>query len=207
MARCGVRRDECPERALQLRLRMRTHALSLALFAAFAAAPTTALADPPAPPSPSGAKPELQVTSSAFKAGEAIPPKYTCDGTSTPPPLAWSAVPSGTRSIAIFVDDPDAPSGTFTHWLVTGISPTTTELRGGGPLPQGAVASKNGKGAAKYTGPCPPSGRHHYVFHVYALDTTVGEPPASRAELTQAIDGHVLAEGQLIGVYQKITPP
>lgn len=180
---------------------------TLLFLTAVAALPAGALADTPSSKNP--AAPEraaLQVSSSAFAANQAIPPKYTCDGTQTSPPLSWSKVPAGTQSIAILVDDPDAPRGTFTHWLVTGISPTTTSLAAGAPLPQGAMAARNGKGEARYTGPCPPEGRHRYVFRVYALDRTVATP-RSKDDFLAAIDGHVLAEGQLIGTYQKITPP
>jgi Raf kinase inhibitor-like YbhB/YbcL family protein len=151
-------------------------------------------------------KVELHVTSPAFSANGAIPPEYTCDGRSIAPPLSWSTVPSNTRSIAILVDDPDAPKGMFTHWLVTGIPPTTTSLREGAKLPEGARVAKNGKGNFGYTGPCPPSGRHHYYFHIYALGTEIARPE-SKSDFLAAIDGHILAEGELVGTYQKITPP
>jgi Raf kinase inhibitor-like YbhB/YbcL family protein len=185
---------------------MRTHVLSLMLLAAL---PTSALGDiasPTRPVSTKRAKQPLTVTSSAFRADTAIPPEYTCDGTQVPPPLTWSRVPTGTRSIAVFIDDPDAPTGTFTHWLITGIPPTAASIPVGGTLPDGAVASKNGKGDVGYAGPCPPSGRHHYVFHVYALETTI-PPPGGKSDFLAAIDGHILGEGQLIGRYQKVAAP
>jgi Raf kinase inhibitor-like YbhB/YbcL family protein len=186
---------------------MRTQLFSLALLAAL---PAVSLADTPkagpAPVPPTPARLELQVTSTAFRANEAIPPEFTCDGTSNTPPLAWTNVPKETRSVAIFVDDVDAPKGTFTHWLVTGISPTTTSLPSGGGLPQGAVAAKNSKGEAGYAGPCPPVGRHRYYFHVFALDTSIARP-ATKVEFLSAIKGHVLADGQLVGTYQKTTTP
>jgi Raf kinase inhibitor-like YbhB/YbcL family protein len=144
----------------------------------------------------------LQVHSSAFNNNGAIPEEYTCEGAEVSPPLAWSAVPSRTKSIAILVEDPDAPKGTFTHWLVTGIPPTTTSLDQGAALPAGAIVSKNDKGAAGYAGPCPPSGRHHYKFQVFALD--IGLPKGlTRLDLASAIKGHVLASGMLVGTYQK----
>jgi Raf kinase inhibitor-like YbhB/YbcL family protein len=90
--------------------------------------------------------PVLQVTSSAFGANQEIPPRYSCEGTHTTPPLAWSRVPAGTRSVAILVEDPDAPGGIYTHWLVTGIPPTTTSLAAGAALPHGATAARNSKG-------------------------------------------------------------
>jgi Raf kinase inhibitor-like YbhB/YbcL family protein len=142
----------------------------------------------------------LTVTSSAFKANAEIPTEFTCEGSEVSPPLAWSAVPNNTRTIAIFVDDPDAPRGSFTHWLVTNLPSTTTGLLAGAALPEGAVAAKNDKGNMGYAGPCPPSGRHRYSFHVYALDTSLPHP-ASKADFFAAIQGHVLAQGELTGVY------
>lgn len=151
---------------------------------------------------PRQAKADLKLTSTAFKANQQIPSEYTCDGSDTAPPLAWSAVPGNTRSLALLVEDPDAPDGTFTHWLVTGIAPTTDGITPGAGLPAGAVAAKNGKGDTGYTGPCPPSGRHHYAFHVYALETTI-PTPATKDDFLAAIKGHVLAEGLLVGTYEK----
>jgi Raf kinase inhibitor-like YbhB/YbcL family protein len=172
-----------------------------------AAVPSGALADTPtkSPPLPPP-KAALDVTSSAFRANQVIPTKYTCDGTQTPPPLAWSGVPKDAKTIAIFVEDTDAPSGSFTHWLVTGIPPATTSLPAGNQLPAGAMAAKNSKGQAGYAGPCPPTGVHHYHFRIYALDTTI-PAPANKAEFERATDGHVLAQGELVGTYQKPTTP
>jgi hypothetical protein len=159
-----------------------------------------------APAAASDDAPVLHVTSSAFGANQEIPPKYTCDGTQTTPPLAWSRVPAGAQSVAILVEDPDAPGGMFTHWLVTGIAPTTTALAAGAALPQGATAARNGKGRMGYDGPCPPHGRHRYAFRVFALDTAI-PPPKDRDALLSAIQGHVLAEGRLVGTYERTTPP
>ena len=182
---------------------MRTHLLSL-LF--FAAVPATALADTPAGSTAAPArritKTSLKVTSSAFAPTGTIPAAYTCDGAQTTPPLAWSNVPKDTRAVAILFEDPDAPSGAFTHWLVTGIAPATTSLAAGARLPEGAMVARNGKGDTTYFGPCPPGGRHRYFFHVYALDTTI-PGPATKEDFLASIHGHVLAEGQLIGTYQK----
>jgi Raf kinase inhibitor-like YbhB/YbcL family protein len=166
--------------------------------------PATALADTPSAGkiTPRQAKANLKLTSTAFTANQGIPAQYTCDGGEAAPPLTWSAVPGNTRSIALLVEDPDAPDGTFTHWLVTGIPSTTTSIAAGAGLPAGAAAAKNGKGDTGYTGPCPPSGRHRYVFHVYALETTI-PAPATKDDFLASIQGHVLAEGQLIGMYQK----
>lgn len=169
---------------------MRTLILTL-----MAALPAAALADPPKP-----AAPPLDVTSTAFQNNAAIPTEYTCEGTGAAPPLTWSRVPTAAKSIAILVEDPDAPGGTFTHWLVTGIPPTTTSLSG--ELPAGAMASKNGKGAMGYAAPCPPSGRHRYRFDVFALD--IAAPKAtSRADFLAAINGHIVAKGELVGTVQK----
>jgi Raf kinase inhibitor-like YbhB/YbcL family protein len=146
--------------------------------------------------------PSLLVTSTAFPGNGPIPSEYTCDGPDISPQLSWSRVPPATQSIAIVVDDPDAPGGTYTHWVVTGIPPTTTSLPKAARLPAGAMAAKNDKGLAAYSGPCPPSGRHHYRFRVYALDMKL--PKATgRAELLDAMQGHVVASGQLVGTYEK----
>jgi len=182
---------------------MRTSLLSL-LF--LATAPAIALADgsaSSATPAKRITKTSLKVTSSAFAPNGAIPAEYTCDGAQTTPPLAWSNVPKNTRAVAILVEDPDAPSGAFTHWLVTGIAPATTSLAAGGGLPEGAKTARNGKGDTTYFGPCPPGGRHRYFFHVYALDTTV-PGPATKEDFLASINGHILAEGQLIGSYRKV---
>jgi Raf kinase inhibitor-like YbhB/YbcL family protein len=167
--------------------------------------PATALAAPPTSHgqiTPRQAKANLKLTSTAFATNQAIPAQFTCDGSETAPPLTWSAVPGNTRSIALLVEDPDAPDGTFTHWLVTGIPATATSIASGAGLPSGSVAAKNGKGDTGYTGPCPPSGRHRYVFHVYALETTIPNP-STKEDFLASIKGHVLAEGELIGTYQK----
>ena len=149
-------------------------------------------------------KATLTVTSSAFKANEPIPSEYTCDGAETTPPLAWANVPANAKSIAILVDDPDAPKATFTHWIVTNIPPTATSLSAGGALPAGAVAAKNDKGATGYAAPCPPSGTHHYHFRVYALDVELAlAAKQTKKQLLDATKGHILAQGELIGTYER----
>lgn len=177
---------------------MNTKLFSLLL----AAVPMTAFAEPAAPAKTTPKRTALKVTSSAFTNNGAIPADYTCDGAQTTPPLSWSNVPKSARAVAVLVEDPDAPSGAFTHWLVTGIPGTIASLSSGGALPEGAMVGKNGKGDTGYFGPCPPSGRHHYFFHVYALDTTI-PGPATKEDFLSSINGHILAEGQLIGTYQK----
>jgi Raf kinase inhibitor-like YbhB/YbcL family protein len=160
--------------------------------------PATASADTPKRATKTPAS--LSVTSTAFANNSPIPAEYTCDAGETAPPLSWSKVPDGTRSIAVLVEDPDAPKGTFTHWLVTNLPATTTSLTS--TLPEGAVAARNDRGTTGYTGPCPPSGVHHYQFRVYALDITL--PAAmTRTAFLNKVSGHVLASGQLVGTHQK----
>lgn len=149
----------------------------------------------------------LKVTSTAFADGTEIPTEYTCateGGTDKAPPLAWSSVPKTTKSIAILVEDPDAPMGTLTHWMVSGLPANTIGLPAGGPLPHGAVALANEKGAHGYMGPCPPAGtgKHHYHFHVYALDLAPKTQPTSKRDFQALVEGHTVADGELIGTAQ-----
>lgn len=145
----------------------------------------------------------LRVTSTAFGPNGAIPIEYTQDGADTPPPLAWSEVPSGTKSVAILVEDPDAPRRTFVHWIVANIPPDVTELPGGDWLPPGAVEGMNDYGEESWRGPNPPAGRHRYVFRVFALDLAPRKPGITKPELMSAIKGHILAQGELVGTYDK----
>ncbi len=151
--------------------------------------------------SPAGQRKRLTVSSAAFADQADIPTEYTCDGEEESPPLRWSKVPDGTRSIAILVDDPDAPQGNFTHWVITGLPPTTRHIDAGA-LPKGAIEGTNGAGKTGWVGPCPPKGKHHYVFRVFALDTALSKV-LDRTELKEAIDGHILASGKLVGLYRK----
>jgi Raf kinase inhibitor-like YbhB/YbcL family protein len=144
---------------------------------------------------------QLTVTSEAVQNG-VLATEYTCDGAEISPPLKWSTPPAQTKSVAVIVEDPDAPGKTFTHWMVTGIQPTTTTLSSGAALPEGSVASKNDKGNAGWAGPCPPSGQHRYIFHVFALDRSL-DKQLTRDEFTKAIDGHVLAAGTLTATYKR----
>lgn len=145
----------------------------------------------------------ITVTSDAFGANGTIPLEHTADGDNIAPPLAWSNVPPGTRSIAILVEDPDAPRRIFVHWVVVGIPPDVTELPAGGELPEGAVHGTNDYGNQGWDGPNPPSGRHRYVFRVFALDNVPDKPGMTKQDLMSAIKGHTLAEGELIGTYDK----
>ncbi len=144
----------------------------------------------------------IQIQSSAFKDGEKIPTKYTCDGENVSPPLQWSGVPQGARSLVLVVDDPDAPSGTFVHWLSYGIPPDTTRLSEGG---QAGVHGQNSFRKEGYGGPCPPKGpAHHYRFKIFALDTELNlKRGATMQEVNSAMQTHILAQGQMIGLYSR----
>ncbi|HSL71194.1 MAG TPA: YbhB/YbcL family Raf kinase inhibitor-like protein [Longimicrobiales bacterium] len=146
----------------------------------------------------------IQVNSTGFSAGGQIPGKHTCDGADVSPPLAWSGVPPAARSLVLIADDPDAGKTPFAHWLVYGLSPTVNALAEG-QLPTGARQGRNDFRKNAYNGPCPPPGKpHHYHFKVHALDIELSlESGATRAELLTALRGHVLAEGELVGVYQR----
>jgi Raf kinase inhibitor-like YbhB/YbcL family protein len=145
--------------------------------------------------------PEPELTSTAFADGAAIPPKYTRDGTGVSPPLAWSFLPDGTRSLALVVHDPDAPSGDFTHWVAWNIDPAPGGLDEGAAAP---VEGANGRGENGYMGPSPPPGHgvHRYFHELYALDSELDlEPGASREQLQSALNGHVIGEARLVGTY------
>lgn len=145
----------------------------------------------------------LRVASPAFRANGSIPAEHTSDGADVPPQLAWSSPPPGTKSIAILVEDPDAPRGrTWVHWIVTGISPTQTTLDGN-HLPSGATVGVNDWGQRSWMGPNPPDGRHRYFFKVFALDIALAAPNMRKPELLAAMKGHILARGELIGTYEK----
>ena len=147
-----------------------------------------------------GAK--MKVTSSAFQQGANIPSKFSCDGPNTSPPLQISDVPTEAKSLVLIVDDPDAPSGLFTHWVVWNISPQNTTI-GEGTTPKG-VQGTNDFGKSGYGGPCPPSGTHRYYFKVFALDRELDLPVgAKRSQLDSAIKGHVIAQGELMGRYSR----
>jgi Raf kinase inhibitor-like YbhB/YbcL family protein len=139
----------------------------------------------------------MTVSSSAFKAGAAIPVRYTCKGENLSPPLSWSAPPAGTAELALVVDDPDAPGGTFVHWVISGIPASQRELAENA-VPAGAQEVR------KYTGPCPPGGRaHHYRFTVYALDRSAGvRSGAGPRDAIAAIQSAATAQGQLVGTFQ-----
>ncbi len=151
---------------------------------------------------------EIKITSSAFEEGALIPAKYTCDGEDISPPLQWEAVPEGTQSIALVSDDPDAPVGTWVHWVLYNLPAEAGELPEAIPadetLPSGARQGTSDFGRIGYGGPCPPSGTHRYFFKIYALDTDLDLPTgADKRELLEAMQGHILGEGRLMGKYAR----
>jgi Raf kinase inhibitor-like YbhB/YbcL family protein len=149
----------------------------------------------------------IELTSSAFRAGETIPKQFTGDGKNVSPPLWWDEPPAGTKSFALIGDDPDAPRGIWLHWVVYNLPADLRELAEGVPtqptLPNGAKQGTNDFGKIGYGGPAPPKGKpHRYFFKLYALDTMLNLPPgATKEQLVQAMREHVLAEGELMGTY------
>jgi Raf kinase inhibitor-like YbhB/YbcL family protein len=143
----------------------------------------------------------MTVTSPAFSGGGEIPAKFTCNGQGSSPELRISGTPAGAKSLVLIVDDPDAPGGVFTHWLVWNIDPQTTRL-GENSVPAGALQGKNDFSKKSYGPPCPPSGTHRYMFKIFALDRPLElKAGAGRADVEGAMRGHVLAQGELIGRY------
>lgn len=145
--------------------------------------------------------PALRVTSSAFAEGKGIPAKYSCDGANVSPPLSWSGVPAGAKSLVLVVDDPDAPSGTYVHWILGGLAPSTRSLAEDS-VPSGAWQAPNSADERAYAGPCPPSGTHHYRFTLYALSSQI-DGDLSRGETLARIADAALASGRLTGTYQR----
>jgi len=164
---------------------------------------------PPADPGAKGdRKMEINITSSAFEQGGLIPSKYTCDGANVSPPLKWDAVPEATQSIALICDDPDAPMGTWVHWVLYNLPQQTNQLHEKFPddetLPDGTRQGVSDFGKTGYGGPCPPSGTHRYYFKIYALDKKLLiTPVADKAALLKAMKDHILAQGQLMGKYKR----
>ncbi len=141
------------------------------------------------------------LTSSAFREGASIPVKHTCDGPDVSPPLAWSGAPKNTKTFALICDDPDAPAGTWVHWVLFNVPPTVTQL------PENASGSgtegRNDFRKTGYGGPCPPPGKpHRYFFKLYALDASLAlKAGATKADVERAMQGHVLAQAQLMGTF------
>ena len=160
-------------------------------------------------PSTQGVAMNIQITSTAFADGQPIPAKFTCDSSDVSPALGWTGAPAGTKSFALIADDPDAPVGTWVHWVVYDLPAGTTSLPGNVSKSQHILGTaKQGVNDFKRIGygePCPPPGKpHHYFFKVYALDTMIDlKPCATKADVLNAMEGHVLAQGQLMGTYKR----
>jgi Raf kinase inhibitor-like YbhB/YbcL family protein len=151
---------------------------------------------------------KIEIKSASFEEGGMIPSKYTCDGEDISPSLSWTPPPKGTKSLALICDDPDAPMGTWVHWVLFSLPPEVTELSESIPpdkvLKIGAKQGRNDFGKIGYGGPCPPRGTHRYYFKLYALDSEIDlEPGATKDELIKAMKRHILAETQLIGRYKR----
>jgi Raf kinase inhibitor-like YbhB/YbcL family protein len=145
----------------------------------------------------------ITVTSTAFEEGAPIPSRYTCDDANVAPPLAWQGVPDDAAAVALVMDDPDAPSGTFTHWVVVDIpAGTSSSIEGG--VPQGGVQAQNSAGESSYFGPCPPSGTHHYRFTIYALSSATGLNEGVDLDTALAAIAEVAtSQGRLTGTYAR----
>jgi Raf kinase inhibitor-like YbhB/YbcL family protein len=153
---------------------------------------------------PAPAADRLKVRSKAFKNGKKFPQTFTADGKNISPPLEWTPGPKGTQSYALICDDPDAPRGVFVHWVIFNIPAKTHQLtEGAKPSESGARQGRNSRGKMGYMGPAPPKGKpHHYHFKVYALDKTLGlKAGATKKQLQAAMKGHVLAKGEIVGLY------
>lgn len=155
-----------------------------------------------------GGKMQIKITSSAFEDGALIPPKYTCDAEDVSPPLQWDQPGENTKSIALICDDPDAPAGTWVHWVLYNLPPDTTQLPENIP-PDKTLTNQANQGTNDfrrigYGGPCPPGGTHRYFFKIYALDTIVDlSPGATKSQLLDAAGGHIIATGELMGKYKR----
>ena len=154
----------------------------------------------------------FKITSSAFQPSASIPAKYTCEGSDTSPPLEWTDVPPGAKSLALIVDDPDAPDPAkpqrvYVHWVVYNIPPRVTKLDENAAIagvPSGAMKGTNDWKKQTYGGPCPPIGRHRYFFKLYALDSQLsGLNNPTKADLERAMQGHIIGQTEIVGTYQK----
>ena len=179
--------------------------LSLLMFLGCTSRPST---NAPVASTPAQQKPDIKLTSTAFKEGDSIPRQYTCDGVNISPPLEWAGLPKTAKTIAIIVDDPDAPSGNWVHWVLYNLPadniglvenlPPTENLKAGG------FQGKTDFGKIGYGGPCPPSGAHRYFFKLYALDSELPlKAGATKDELLKAMEGHIEGQAQLMGTYRR----
>jgi len=146
----------------------------------------------------------MKISSPAFGENESIPSKFTCDGESISPPLEITGVPGNAQSLALIIDDPDAPmAGGFVHWVVFNINPDTKEIKENS-VPENAIEGTTSAGQPGYVGPCPPTGTHHYQFKAYALDTTLDlDSSAKREDVEKAMEGHILDQAMLVGLYKR----
>jgi len=145
----------------------------------------------------------MLIASSAFSSHQFIPSKYTCDGENINPPLEIKSIPQGAKSLVLIVDDPDAPGGTFLHWLVFNIDPHITRIEENS-IPKGGIEGRNSFGKLNYGGPCTPSGTHRYFFKIYAIDTELNLPAGTNLETVEkAVQKHILEKTELIGLYKK----
>ena len=145
----------------------------------------------------------MKITSSAFQNNSSIPSLYTCDGANINPPLTFSDIPAGAKSLALIMDDPDAPSGTWDHWLFWNLPPSVTEIKEGVP-PAEAIVGVNSWPKIAYGGPCPPDREHRYFFKLYALDTMLNLSRGStKKEVESAMSGHIIAQAELVGKYNR----
>ena len=151
---------------------------------------------------------DIKITSTAFEEGGMIPEKYTCDGIDASPPLTWTSIPEGTKTLALICDDPDAPMGTWVHWVLFNLPMNIIEMPENIPsereLENGAKQGMNDFRKIGYGGPCPPHGTHRYYFKLFVLDTELNlEAGATKSQLLEAMEGHILSEGQLMGRYKR----
>jgi len=184
--------------------------LLLAIILLTACAPSAPLTTEQSTPDPLEMEEPMsfELTSSAFAQGQPIPAQYACQGLDVSPPLAWGVPPAGTQSFALIMDDPDAPGGTWVHWVLFNIPASASGLPEAFPadatFPDGSMSGQNSWGRTGYGGPCPPSGTHRYFFKLYALDEMLAiSAGASKGELEKSMTGHILAKGELMGTFTK----
>jgi Raf kinase inhibitor-like YbhB/YbcL family protein len=153
---------------------------------------------------------DIEILSTAFREGESIPVQYTCDDANVSPPLRWGGIPKNSQSLALICEDPDAPSGVFVHWVIFNLPPIVADLPEATPTTEdlvesGAIQGRNDFNKLGYGGPCPPPGKpHRYFFRLYALDTKLDlQAGATKREFERAAEGHILAEGRLMGTYKR----
>jgi Raf kinase inhibitor-like YbhB/YbcL family protein len=189
---------------------MQFKALAFAVLLAPALIGCSPSRQPPQPPTKpsSDQKSEIKLTSVAFQEGQPIPRQYTCAGVNISPPLEWSGVPKTARTIAIIVDDPDAPAGTWVHWVLYNVPADNIGFVENVPasetLKSGGFQGKNDFEKIGYGGPCPPSGTHRYFFKLYAIDAELPlKAGATKAELEQAMQGHIVTQGKLMGTFSR----